>query len=80
MNYEDTKMRIGDANSRNDILQPADFELLELHRDFKVKKAFIGTGHGVVASDGDDWRTRANKRPLKFTRKQVDSLPIPSIR
>ncbi len=68
------------SNERNDVLKEEDFDLLALHRDFRVKKVYVGTGHGVIASEHADWRTKANKRPLKLTRKQVDSLPIPSIR
>ena len=65
---------------RRDTLSAEDAMLLDsMHADFEVKKAHIGTHHGVVASANDGWRTRANQRRKVVTRKQVDSLPIPSI-
>ena len=55
------------TSARQDKLTKADFDLLELHQDHQVKKAYIGTCHGVIASQNDDWRSKANKKPKIVT-------------
>jgi len=63
----ETKVRYERANDRNYKLKGDDFAILDMHKDYQVTKAYVGTGHGVVASDHADWRTKANKRRLVVT-------------
>lgn len=72
------------ANKRHNTIKDEDITLLQLgdvHSAFKMVKAKISVCHGVVASQHDDWRAKANRRPKQLVRKMGDpDTPVLSIR